>query len=74
MRGWSEEKEGSRADCETHLLLQMVPHACHWLPVQACVRGHQHLWMGGATSLSSPSGTYWMLPQPSPSQAELQNL
>lgn len=29
-----------------HLFLQMIPHANHRFPVQASMRGHQHLWIG----------------------------
>lgn len=37
------EGRGEPQGGAAHLLPQMVPHADHRLPVQACVRGHQHL-------------------------------
>lgn len=50
---------GEPWESEAHLLLQVVPHAAHRLPVQACVRGHQHLWVGRGsdTILDSCSDT-----------------
>ena len=57
-KGPQREKE-SHWESEAHLLLQVVPHADHRLPVQACVRGHQDLWVGQRldTILGSSSST-----------------